>query len=185
MIKRVESLARKTVDQIEVDALTKTYLAGVLDHPQCLVERLPSGDGVLHLRRQILHPHAETVEPELRQALQVFKRCNTRVHFDGYFRVVSERESVGNEPKEGFELPRGEVRWGTASPLQLCDAAPVGKETGHHVDLAFQKLEVLLGDVHVIRDDHVTPAKEAAMLAKREVRVQAERRVTALSVCLR
>ncbi len=72
-------------------------------------------------------------------------------------------------------ISRGLRCVGVPPPVILRDAAAVGEAGSQHVDLAMEVPEVLRDDVPVPRDDDVAPAEGAAVLAKRQVRVERQR----------
>ncbi len=134
-------------------------------------------DGLLNLRRQVLNPHAQAVEAQLNEPCQVIMRGDPGIHFDGQFGTFDEMEMLPVLPHQVGELIRAEIGRGPPSPVHLDDIPPVRQQSRHLVDLPPDVLQVLLSHRHVGRDDHVAAAEETAMLAKRQVGIEAEGRL--------
>ena len=82
----LQLLLREAVDEIQVDPLGEPDLPGILHEIRRLLVGLVPGDGLLDLRGQILDPHAQPVEPQLHQAVQVVMRGHPGIHLDGHLR---------------------------------------------------------------------------------------------------
>ena len=87
-IKRLSRLARKSIDQVNVDRL-KANLARLLDQLKDLLAGLHPVDRGLHILVEVLHTKTESIEPQLAQKHQTIIVNSSRIDLN---RVLAVRQ---------------------------------------------------------------------------------------------
>ena len=167
-------LAGKAVDQVHVHVLDSHRL-GVPVQGQGLLPGLLPPDGRLHLGGEVLHPHAQAVEPQRGQGVHVPGGGHPGIDLDGHLGLGKEAEVGGEGLHELTHLVRGEMGRGAPAPVELEHAVARPQGAGHLGDFAVQPVQVAAHHVLAPGDHHVAAAEVAAVLAEGDVDVEGER----------
>ena len=124
-------LVRQAVDEVDVDAREPQRARRADEVPRGL-EGLDAVDRGLDLGIEVLHAHAQAVEPQRRERLEVPRRRHARVDLDADLRVRRELEALPDAAAETGQQLRREVRRRAAAQVELDDlsaAARCGSES--------------------------------------------------------
>src|ERR1700675_2764444 len=121
---------------------------------------------------KILDSHAQSIEAEPPQCLQVLARGHARVDFDSDFRIGGEVKSGANRPNQVFDLVWREIGWSAAAPRKLDDLALFRNTAADPLHLLLQHAEIRGSHALILLNDHIAGAKQAEALAEWNVHVQ-------------
>ena len=132
----LEGLQRQPIDQIEVDRLKAQIASGLID-VLYLFPRLHAIHRHLHVWIEILHPQADTIEPEFFEQLQCGRIDAPRVDLNRKIAPgrVAQPEVLSKSRHQFDEKGFRKVRWRAASPMQLIHDPCTVKVPGAERDL--------------------------------------------------
>ncbi|MNV36652.1 hypothetical protein D3C71_1281400 [compost metagenome] len=105
-VKRLWRLSRQAVDQIHIDGFKTKRTCG-LHQRKHLLGRLYAVNGLLNLGIEILHPKAQSVEPQFRQHCKAVRIDGARVHLN---RILPARRQRKAAFEHAHQLPQALVR---------------------------------------------------------------------------
>src|SRR5262249_24113331 len=124
-----------------------------------------------HLEMKILNAHAQPVESQATQCLQVFARCHPRIDFDAHLSIRRKCEELARRAKQVFDLRRHQLRWCSAAPMKLHYLPIPRNAAAYALQLPLQNLEIRWRNILVLLNDDVASAKQAQALAEGNVHV--------------
>ncbi len=167
---RFGPLFRQPVDQVYIHA-AKAQFAAPSDQPARFGFGLVTVDDLLHVRVEVLHAHADPVESQRAQRFELLPCRHARVHFECNFCIPRDGEVPRERAEQRPYLRHGQERRGAAAPVYLPHGPPLAQGPGAHADFAVQVIEIVLGYVLPFRNHHVATAKQAPLMAERQMHV--------------
>ena len=161
----------QAVDEVHVDA-AEARRAGAVEQRSRFFLGLVPVDGFLHDGVEVLHAHADPVKPERVEGVDLFLCRNPRIDLERDFCVWVELKAVRTHFVQAFDLWHGEVGRRTAAPVVLNHPFPVAECGRCEVQFLFDVVQKVSRDGRLFRDDHVAPAKGAALPAEGDVDVK-------------
>src|SRR5712664_1570303 len=79
----------------------------------------------LHIGMEILNSHAQAIEAEPPQGLQVFAGSYSRINLDSNLGASSERKPGAHGRKQIFDLLGSQIGGSAATPMKLNDLSPL------------------------------------------------------------
>src|SRR5437879_5469682 len=120
---------------------------------------------------KILDSHAQPIEAEVPQGLEVVARSNAGIDFNSDFRIRGKGESRADRSKQVFNLVRREICWSAAAPMKLDDFALFRNAATDPLHLLLQHSEIRRRHALILLNNHVAGAKQAQALAEWNVHV--------------
>src|SRR5262249_51126226 len=149
--------------------------AGVVIEIARLRFRLTSADCLLHLGREVLHPHRESGEAKRPQYPELFACRDSWVNFDRQLGVGLNVKVARHGSVQPLDLAYGQVSRSAAAPMMLDNPSPVSEPGREHLDLPLQVAQVAFGDLALLRDYGHASAVGTSLLAKGQVHVERQR----------
>src|SRR6185437_17118209 len=120
---------------------------------------------------KILNPHAQPVEAQLPQRLQVPSRGHSRIDLDSHLSVRGKREALARGPEQILDLLRRKIRRCPATPMELHHLAVARNSAAHAPQFALQHPQVRRRNSLVLLDDYVASAEQAQAFAEGNMHV--------------
>src|SRR5205823_13277812 len=176
--KTLGRLVRQAIDEIHVDAL-ESHTPGAEKQIARHFERLDAVNSFLHFGLKILNAHAQPVEAQLAEGLEMRARSDAGIDFYPDFTVRRELKTLARKLEKVFNLLRRKISWRAAAPVELHHGAILGNAAAHALRFALQHVQIRRRDSLIFLDHHVARAKQAETLAERDVHVQRNGRLRA------
>ena len=137
-------------------------------------------DRLLNLGLKILNAHAEAVESQAPQSLEVRAIRDAGINFDSDFGVGREGESLARVAEKIFHLRGSKIGRRATAPMELNYGALFRNPSADVFNFALQRSEVGNCDAFVFLNGNVAGAKQAEAFAERKMHVERKRGAAAL-----
>src|SRR6267154_571488 len=128
----------------------------------------------LHFGMEILNSHAQPIEAEAPQGLEVFARSYSRINLNSNLSAGGKRKPGAHGRKQIFNLLGRQIGGGAAAPMKLNDLAPLRNAAADALQFLLQDAEIRRSDALVFLDDDVACTEQTQALAKRNVHVEGD-----------
>src|SRR5574344_697200 len=165
-------LVRKTVDEIEVDAL-EMKVPGKREKFLYGKERRFAPDDLENIRAEVLDSVAHAGESYFREGAEAFLGDARRIALDGDFRVRSEGEALPEAADEFLQIAERNARGPSAAEMDLRHGAR--SVDPRELFIYFRKARLEIAVAHLRRGEafRSAAAEEAAARAERNVKIKA------------
>src|SRR6266853_1694625 len=109
----------------------------------------------LHFRVEILNSHAQAIEAEASEGLEVFARSYSRINLDSNLGAGGKRKPGAHGRKQIFNLLGSQIGGGAAAPMKLNDLAPLRNAAANAIQFLFQNTEIRGSYALIFLNDHV------------------------------
>ena len=169
--KALRRLPGQPIDQVDVDGVER-LLATVGEEFAGRFLVLVAPDGRLDFGGEVLDPHADPVEAQFGERVDVLPGGHPGVDLDGDFGFGEDGEVVFHGLVQLPQLGRTEVGGGPAAPVVLDQPGARRQVAQDQLYFALQIVEVPGGHLSFGGDDDVATAEGAAVLAEGQVDIE-------------
>src|ERR1700736_3234602 len=124
---------------------------------------------------KVLNAHAQSIEAQAAQRLQMRLCGDARIDLNANFRVRGESKTFRCVMKKTFHLIGGQIRGRAPAPVKLDDGAFAGNKFADVVDFPLKDFNVWWRNTVILCDHDVASTKQAQALTKGKVHVKRDR----------